>query len=218
MAHAGWTDLSHTLVNDLPRIPAFPQPRFDRFLSLPEDPMNVTHIDMVCHVGTHVDAPCHFIPDGQSMDQIELDRLGGHGVVCRVDPECGPLINAGDLRDRDQIGRGDIVILHTGCSRHFGTARYDDHPSLSLELAHWLVEREVKLVAVDTPTPDLPVARREAGFDWPVHQILLGAGVLISEHVTNLDALAGQRVEAVFAPIAIGGADGGPVRALARPA
>ena len=212
-----WTDLSHTLVNGMPRIAPFPQPTFDRFRSMPTDPMNVTHIDMVCHVGTHVDAPCHFIAGAPSMDQIGLDRLCGPGIVCRVDSEGEPVAGLEQLRDRERIERGDIVILDTGCSRHFGTARYDDHPGLSLELAHWLVEREIKLVAVDMPTPDIAVARREPGFNWPVHQILLGAGILIAEHVTNLEPLGGQRVEALFAPISIGGADGGPVRAIARP-
>lgn len=217
MSHAGWTDLSHTLINEMPRIPAFPPPKFERFLSQPENPMNVTHIDMVCHVGTHVDAPCHFIADGPSMDQIGLDRLSGPGVVCRVDAEGESVLGVEHLRDREQIDRGDIVVLRTGWAQYFGDARYDNHPSLSIELAHWLVEREVKLVAVDMPTPDLAVERRGAGFDWPVHQILLGAGILISEHVTNLEPLAGRRVEAMFAPISIGGADGGPVRAIARP-
>ena len=73
------------------------------------------------------------------------------------------------------------------------------------------------MVAVDTGTPDLPVALRPDGFTWPVHQILLGAGVLVAEHLTNLAGLTGSRVELVLAPLNIRGADGAPVRALGRP-
>lgn len=213
----GWIDLAHVLSNDLPRISTFPAPHFDHFLSRPQDPMNVTRINMVCHVGTHVDAPCHFIDGGESIDQLAVSRLTGNGVVCRVDTKDDQVYGVESLIDREQIRAGDIVLLDTGWSRYFGSDRYDDHhPSLSLELAHWLVERGVSLVAVDTPTPDLPVAVRPSGFDWPVHKVLLSAGVLISEHVTNLATLSGKRVEAMFAPLSIEGSDGGPVRALAR--
>ena len=59
-----WIDLSHVLSEDLPRVTFFPMPRFSRIMSQPERPMNVTEIQMVVHVGTHVDAPIHFISDG----------------------------------------------------------------------------------------------------------------------------------------------------------
>jgi len=58
-----WTDLSHVLNADVSRVAMFPAPSFSRFKSLPDDPLNVTEIRMVAHVGTHLDAPSHFIPD-----------------------------------------------------------------------------------------------------------------------------------------------------------
>jgi kynurenine formamidase len=212
-----WVDLSHRLVDDLPRVPTFPSPQYSRFLSMPEHPLNVTHIDMVVHVGTHVDAPCHFIDGGPAIDDLPVDRFAGPGLVCRVESSDRSVFGVEALVDRDAIEAGDIVVLETGWSRYFGTPRYDEHPSLSVELAHWLVERGVKMIALDAPTPDLPVHLRPAGFTWPVHQALLRAGVLIAEHVTNLAPLSGQRVEAIFTPLNIGGSDGAPVRALARP-
>ncbi|MGY1838137.1 MULTISPECIES: NAD(P)-binding domain-containing protein [unclassified Modestobacter] len=216
-AAGAWTDLSHRLVDDLPRVSTFPSPRYSRFLSMPEHPLNVTHVDMVVHVGTHVDAPCHFIDGGPAIDDLPVDRFAGPGIVCRVRAGDLEVYGPDALADRDAIEPGDIVLLETGWSQHFRTPRYDEHPSLSFELAHWLVDRGVKMIALDTPTPDLPVHVRPEGFTWPVHQVLLRAGVLIAEHVTNLTPLSGRRVEAVFAPLNIGGADGAPVRALARP-
>src|SRR5262249_55047558 len=78
------------------------------------------------------------------------------------------------------------------------------------------VERSAKLVGVDFATPDLAVPRRPPGFDWPVHHVLLGHGVLIAEHLRNLRPLTGHRIEAMFLALAIEGSDGSPARVIAR--
>jgi kynurenine formamidase len=211
-----WIDLSHPLDDLVPRIAIFPPPAYTTVMELPDDPMNVTRMDMVVHTGTHVDAPSHFVAGAHSIDDLDLGRLTGDGVVCRVAAADEEVYGLDALVDRDLVHAGDIVILDTGWWRHFGTDRYGQHPSLSVEVAEWLVEHEVAMVAVDTGTPDLPVALRPKRFDWPVHRALLGAGVLIAEHVTNLTDLSGRRVEVVLAPLNIRGADGAPVRALGR--
>jgi kynurenine formamidase len=212
-----WIDLSHPLRADLARIPFFPPPRFERIMSMPKDPLNVTEIQMVCHFGTHVDAPCHFIPDGPAFHEIPLDRLCGGGVVWRLACEPYGLIEPEMLAAAEPALRpDDIVLLDTGWASSFGTPLYDRHPSLSVAAAEWLAVHGAKLVGVDFATPDLAVSRRPSGFDWPVHHVLLGQGVLIAEHLTNLRALCGRRIEAMFLAINIEGADGGPCRVVAR--
>jgi arylformamidase len=213
-----WIELSHPLRADLSRVPFFPEARFGRIMSMPRDPLNVTEMQMVCHFGTHVDAPCHFIADGPAFHEIPLERLHGPGVVWRIATEANGVIDVDALaRARPALQGGDIVLLDTGWSAHFGTARYDDNPSLSEAAAAWLVERGAKLVGVDFATPDLAVPRRPPGFAWPVHHILLGSGVLIAEHLTNLGTLAGRRIESMFLALNIEGADGAPARVVARP-
>jgi len=208
-----WLDLSHPLRSDLARIPAFPAPRFERIRAMPADPYNLTDLHMVAHFGTHVDAPSHFIPDGPGLHEIPLERLCGPGVVVPVAAEPFGLIEPGAL---EAARPGDIVLLDTGWARHVGGPRYHEHPSLSVAAAEFLVARGVKLLAVDFPTPDLAVVRRPADFDWPVHHVLLSHGVLIAENVTNLEALSGRRVEAMFLALNVEGADGAPARVVAR--
>ena len=116
-----------------------------------------------------------------------------------------------------EIGEGEIVLLDTGWEQHFRTVRYDQHPSLSPEAAQWLANHRVKLVGLDVATPDHSLAVRPPDFDSPVRQILLSNGVLIGEHLAGLTALADQRVDVLFLPLRIEGADGGPARPLARP-
>jgi len=215
----GWIELSHPLSAHLSRIPFFPPARFERIMSMPRDPLNATEIQMVCHFGTHVDAPCHFIPDGPAIHEIPLDRLYGPGVIWRLRCEPYEIIEP-DLFERagPPLHAGDILLLDTGWADHFGTERYGENPSLSLAAAEWLVEHSVKLLGVDFITPDLAVNRRPADFRWPVHHILLSHGVLIAENLTNLRPLSGQRVEVMFLALNIEGADGAPARVVARPA
>lgn len=216
---AAWTDLSHALHAGLDRIPFLPVPRFERIASQPEAKANITEIQMVCHFGTHVDAPIHFVSDAPAMDEIPLDRLHGGGVVLKLAPEPYGLIEPADLEAGGaEVRSGDIVLLDTGWAQHMGTERYEQHPALSEAAAEWLIERGAKLLAVDFSTPDLTAHKRPEGFDFPVHHALLSRGVLIAEHLTNLDALPAGRVDAMFLALSIKGSDGAPARVVARPA
>lgn len=216
-ATGDWIDLSHVLNEQLPNVPFFPAPRFRRVMAQPEHPLNVTEIQMVVHLGTHVDAPRHFFSDGPAFHEIPLERLHGRGVVWRIAKEDYGVIDVADLEQaRPRVRPGDIVAIDTGWSRYFGDPRYDRHPNLSVAAAEWLVGQGIKLLAVDVVTPDLAVNRRAPGFDWPVHHVLLREGVLVSEHLTNLESLAGGHAEFMFNALNVEDADGAPARVLAR--
>ena len=131
--------------------------------------------------------------------------------------EAGGVIDLADFDRRSgDIRRGDIVALHTGWSEKFGTETYDINPSISVAAARWLVDHGVKLLACDFATPDLAIPLRKPGFTWPVHQVLLGHGVLICEHLTGVAPLADRRAEFVFGALNIAAADGAPARVVAR--
>ena len=219
LAAGPWVDLSHRLSRSMPRAMGLPEPSFRRVKSLPDDPLNVTEMQMVVHIGTHVDSPRHFFMDGPAFHEIPLDRLSGPGVVVSVtDKAAGEMIEPDDLaRAQTGINPGDIVALHTGWSDRANSHAYHDHPYLSPAAAQWLADRGIKLLACDVPTPDQPIGRRPAGYDWPAHHILLSRGILIAENVTGLAPLAGQRVEFAFLALNIEESDGAPARVLARP-
>jgi arylformamidase len=184
---------------------------------MPDKPLNVTRMDTIVHMGTHVDAPRHFFLDGPSMEAIPLERMMGRGVVLRMEKPAYGVIEPSDLeRASPRIEPGDIVAIDTGWSARWGTPAWDQQPCLSQEAARWLLEKRVKMVAVDTPTPDIPLDRRPPDFNWPVHRTLLAHGILIAEQLANLARLADRRVEFVFAPLPIAGSDGSPARVIAR--
>jgi len=185
---------------------------------MPAKPLNITHMEMAVHMGTHLDSPRHFFLDGPAMEAVPLDRFMGGGVVLGIEKPAYGVIAPADLeRAEPGIEPGDIVAVCTGWGEKWGTPDWDRQPCFSVEAARWLRERRVKLLALDTPTPDLPLDRRPADFTWPVHRTLLANGILIAEQLANLQAVAGRRVEFLFGPLPIEGSDGSPARVLARP-
>jgi len=212
-----WVDLSQTIYDGMPRFALFTAPRVVQIKKMPQDPLNVTELQIICHVGTHVDAPRHFVADGPSMEEIPFNRFQGPGVVWKLDVEPFGIVGVEHLESAKlKLRWGDIVLLDCGWWSVFGTERYEDNYSLSTDAAQWMVDHGVKLVGVDCSTVDLAYSKRSAGFNWPVHRILLSHGVLVAEHVTNLRSLSGKRVEVVFMPLKIRGADGAPARVMAR--
>jgi kynurenine formamidase len=197
----------------------FPPVRVERCIRYEDRRVNVTCTASAVHAGTHVDAPCHFVPGGLSAERLELDRVSGPAVGWEV--ERGPCeeITPADLEAcRPAAEPGDIVCIRTGWDVHFhgDHEAYHRHPYLSIEAAAWLAERRIALVAMDVPTPDMPEAVRPPGFDWPVHHLLLGAGVLIAENVAHLERVAGGRFTIFALPIPIVGSDGAPARIVAQ--
>ncbi len=197
----------------------FPPVRVARCTRYEERGVNVTCFSAAVHAGTHLDAPLHFVPGGLAAPDLDLDRVHGPAVCLEVARGGGEEITVRDLESGGPpVERGDIVFLRTGWDVHFhgDHERYRVHPYLSPEAADWLVERGVKLLAVDVATPDLPEALRSGPFGWPVHHRLLESGVLVAEHLAHLERVAGRRFRAFALPLPIVGADGAPARIVAE--
>jgi kynurenine formamidase len=91
----------------------------------------------------------------------------------------------------------------------FGSKDYfNDYPTVSKALAQLFVERQVKMVCIDSPSPD------RHPFD--IHKLLLENNVLIAENLTNLDKLLLiGKFEVIALPLKIH-ADSSPARIVAR--
>lgn len=184
----------------------------------PDSAIRLTHLAMATHMGTHIDAPLHVLAGGRSIDQFPVDTFCGPGTVLDVRREGVVELGREELEAvGSDVRPGDIVLLHFGYAERFGDPGYFDHPYLSEGAADWLLDRGVRMVGVDTVTPDLPGAHRPVDYHFPVHMKLLGREVLIMENVgPGMASLAGKRLEVVALPLPIRGADGSPVMAMAR--
>ncbi len=170
------------------------------------------------HTGTHIDAPRHFIADGATIDQLPLDIFVGPALL--VDFSYASPLQEMQVADfEQQIGelRPERVVLRFDWSDRWGQLDYySEQPYISEDAAHWLVARGVRLLAMDTPQADSPRNGRGAAKDSPVHKILLGAGVIKLEYLTNLRNVTSREFELIALPLNIRDGDGAPVRCVAR--
>lgn len=215
---AEWYDLSQDFYEGMPHSSVHPSPSFETLSCVEEDVLNATQFTAVTHVGTHIDAPLHFVPGAATIDELPLETFVGDGVVVDVSRDDPTEITLEEFREAPgDVREEDIVLVYTGWCHRYGDDDYDPHPWLSVDLAEWLVEMDVKLVGLDVITPDLPSPFREDGWDdYPVHRTLLGNDVLVAEHLGGLDALAGERLEVYAFPIKIRDGDGAQARFVGR--
>jgi kynurenine formamidase len=209
-------DLSHTIATGMMQVATLPPVDVCRVSSLAEGARtNGQALRMSGHSGTHIDAPLHVFDEMASIETFPADRFVGPGVALSVVKEACDPVSAADLEKaaRGLIRAGDMVLLHTGWDRYYGDPLYlTDYPSLTMDAADWLIERRVKLVALDMLSPDLPSNRRPPDAQLVVHRRLLGNDVLIAENLTGLAAVVGRRLQVYALPLKIAEGDGAPSR------
>ena len=172
-------------------------------------------ITMIGNTGTYLDSPFHRYADGTDLAGLELATLVGlpAEVVHLTDAWDADRrgIHAETLADRDV--RGAAVLLHTGWDRHFGRPEYaSGAPFLTADGARHLIEAGAVLVGIDS----LNIDDTESDGERPAHTLLLGAGVHVVEHLTNLGALPPRGARFTAAPPAVAGFGTFPVRAFAE--
>ncbi len=174
------------------------------------DSSNNSRLDCDVHVGTHIDAPLHFLPGGATAEATPLDALIGPAYVADL-PEA-EVITAADLDalplpsgTRRLLLRTRNSLLWAESDRRFRP----DFTALKPDAAQWVVDRGIRLVGVDY----LSVQCYREGPQ--VHEILLGAGVIIVEGLNLHQAPAGT-YELLCLPMKLVGAEGAPARAVLR--
>lgn len=202
-------DISVPLKPDLPVWPGSPGFKLYRTMNLAAgDEANVSQLDTDVHVGTHVDAPCHFIESGTAVEDLSLDVLMGAAYVAEL-PEV-QAVTAQDLEKLNLPPNTTRLLLHTTNSRLWEenvTEFNKDFVALTADGAQWLVDKGIRLIGVDY----LSVQRY---YDSTLtHEILLGAGIIIVEGL-NLTNVAAGMYQLVCLPIKLVGSDGSPARAV----
>jgi arylformamidase len=204
-------DVSLTISPDLPTWPGDPQISLNRFSRMEEGaPCNVTQISACVHIGTHVDAPYHFLGgEAQTVEQLPLNLLTGRSYVLQLPDEVN-LITAEVLERAAVPPRTRRLLFKTRNSAYWSgevKSFQEDFVALSADGAQFIVDHGVRLVGVDY----LSVAPyAELG---PTHQILLQAGVVVIEGL-NLSQVSQGRYALYCLPLKIAGADGAPARAI----
>jgi arylformamidase len=172
------------------------------------DDIELTNTGMRCnyHVGTHVDAPAHFIAGGKTIDQIAVDKFYG---MCRVldMTHKEEKITREDLVDC-VILEHEIIILKTYNSDLPATGPFVfDFVYLDASGAQYLAEKNIKAVGIDY----LGIERSQP--DHATHKTLLAKEILIIEGLRLAGVISGEYNFFCF-PLFVQGADAAPARAV----
>jgi kynurenine formamidase len=185
------------------------------------------------HVGTHFDAPIHWITgrDQDDVSQVPVGRLIGPAVVIdkvtetRANPDY--LLSVDDIRafeaEHGSLPAGGWLLYRTGwdARAHDQNAFLNANesgphtPGMTAEAARWLAEEsQVVGVGVETVGTD---AGQAFAFDpaFPCHQYMLGAGKYGLTQLANLERLPPSGSVLIVAPLKIVGGSGSPARVLA---
>jgi kynurenine formamidase len=199
-------DLSHVIENNMPVYPGDAKISLLQEKNLSTDGYNNHRLDIGMHAGTHVDSPMHMTDNNQYISELPLDSFIAEGclldvrnqAIIELKPEYDPLVK-----------ENSIVLLYTGFDKFYGTKEYyENHPCIDMELCKFLIEKGVKMVGMDTPSPDR--------YPFEIHKLFFMNNVYVLENLTNLDQLLNaDKFEVIAFPLKIK-ADSSLTRAVAR--
>jgi arylformamidase len=178
----------------------------------------VSSVNQGLHTGAHIDSPLHVFKDGITTAEISLDQVIGEAVTIDLSfVDANHKISIDDLKrgGADKVKKSDIVLLRTDWTdKMYG--KWPDYftqsPFFPPESAEWLVAKGPKSIGFDFFEEYCARLPEFTSEDFPMHRVILGAGIVIMEGITNLGALPRQRVP-FYAPFyKIEGTEGAPAR------
>lgn len=189
----------------------------------PDDGMYNRDLELPEHVGTHLDAPIHFAPEGATVDRLPLGSLVRPAVKLDVRPWVAgnPHATFGrgvleELEERDgPIPTGSAVLIHTGWDAHVGDPRMYFGEPLAFpgptgDAAELFVERGIAGLGLDTPSVDVGTST-----EHPVHHTTLPAGIWHLEGLVGLEHVPARGAWLVVGALPLVGGSGTPVRVFA---
>ena len=170
------------------------------------DGVRETTLRLDAHTGTHIDAPSHFLPDGTTIDQLNLKTvIGGAKVVDCT--EVAEKITDEFLADHN-IQEGDIILLKTINSQTNATDAFSaQFVYLDATGAQFLARKKIKAVGIDY----LGIERDQKGH--PTHKELMKHSITIIEGL-RLGGVQPGVYDFICLPLALIGLEAAPARAI----
>lgn len=210
-------DLSHCINGETQVYPGDPEPKLEVHSTIAKDGFNLLSLQMGSQTGTHVDAPYHFDESTEKIDDLPLERFIGRGVIL----DATGLAPRTEIswehinKDAENIRPGDVALIHTGWSKHFGTDEYFNHPYLAAEACQKLLEMGVLVFGIDAINIDETPDESNPGVGFPCHHLIAKRAGVISENLCNLENINFSDPLVSLLPLKLQAADGAPVRAVA---
>lgn len=200
-------DISLTIQNSMLVWRDDPPVSIDVLTTVGKDGCRFSNLGLTTHIGTHVDAPSHFVADGVGVDQIPLEKLIGPCKVLDLTSLGRNEILPEDFKE--PIQKGDRILLKTGNYKLLHRSEFpDEYVSLSKQAAEFLVSKEINLIGID-----FLGIEKEKNPGHPVHKALLFAGIVNVEGI-DLENIEQGEYELICLPLKIKDGDGSPARVI----
>lgn len=200
-----YIDLTHTIVHNMPSHPLDIKIQLTPTATYKQDGMACESLHGSVHMGTHIDAPGHFIDNGKKITDFPLTTFISDALC--INASNTKTINK-NLVTTIPLYKNSSVLFYTGWDAHLYQSNYFyDHPVMSEECARHLVEIGIKMVGVDFPSVDQA--------PYAIHKIFLSNDILIIENMTNLEPLINKEFKLIALPLKVD-AHGAPARVIAE--
>lgn len=198
-------DLTHSIENGMPVYPGTENLEMENSNTIEKDGFKEKIIRFCSHTGTHMDAPSHMISNGKNLDDFNCNQFIGKALMISIDDQ----ENITDYEDK--LKDVDYVIFKTGWSKYWGEKKYfSNFPCLDIDTVKYLVSFNLKGLGFDTISID-PI-----NSNFENHVLVFNNDMIIIENMCNLDKIKEDIFELIVLPLNIKGADGSPVRSIAR--
>ncbi len=208
-----WIDISYPLSKDMIYWPHDPVPPsvVSNSMTVEEGTITMTQMTINTHHSTHIDAPRHFFPDGQTIDQMPLDAIMGPARVIEIKDTVS--IKPEEL-EAHNIQAKERILFQTINSSYYQKGKFvEDFVYISTEAAHYLKDKGVAVVGIDY----LAIGSfKDRDNLIEVHKTLVGNGIWVIEAI-NLSEVKAGNYEIICLPIKIKDGDAAQARAILRP-
>ena len=187
-------DISQELLGSVV-YPGDPVPQTKMISKMSEGALyNLTTLEMCVHNGTHVDAPSHFIKDGNTIDNIPLEYFVGECFVCCHNGNVNTNDALNIIRKAKKYNASERILIKGNCV-------------ITEEAANVFKNEKIKLIGNESQSVgpiDNPIK---------VHLILLQSNIVLLEGIV-LDSVEEGKYYLCAQPLNIKGIEGSPCRAI----
>ncbi|MCF8000443.1 MAG: cyclase family protein [Halanaerobiales bacterium] len=198
-------DISLNIEEGMLSFPGDTIPKFNRIKNIIDDNYNLSNMKVSVHVGTHVDAPSHFIKNGKTIEEISPERFLGDVQVIEIK-------NKKEIRKRElekiEFYSNKILFKTQNSNMISENTFQDNFVYLNYEGAEYLIESGIEFIGIDYLTIESLDTT-----DFSVHKLLLKNNVIVLEGI-NLKEIKPGNYKLIAPPLKIKGAEASPVRAL----
>lgn len=201
-----WIDISQPLRQTTAVWPGDTPFSYRLVATLEKDGANVGEMTASMHIGTHVDAPFHYMKEGATIEQLPLDLFIGEALV--VDLRGHEVISASHFSEVDFTGISRVLV------KLRDVIEVDEFPSsypiFDESVAAFLYDKGIKVIGVDTPSVD-----EVDNVSLTMHNACAKYNLIIIENLM-LQHISSGLYDFIGLPLRVEGADGSPIRAVLK--